>query len=76
MNTITLIRSRLFFNDEPIGITWYFSDLFSEFMYDDEGKVLWPVYLQYFFSMLENEDECFDEEASMLLSYTLCESTL
>ena len=51
-----------------------FFDLFSTYMYDGEGKVAWPVFLHDFLAMLDEEDGYYDEHASLLLAYTLCES--
>jgi len=45
-------------------------------MYDGEGEVAWHAYLQDFFAILENADKYTDEEASLLLAYTLLESPL
>lgn len=45
-----------------------------DFTYDGEGEVAWPVYLQDFYEFLDDADDFSDEEASLLLAYTLCES--
>jgi len=49
-------------------------DLLSTYTYDGEGEVPWPEFLHNFLSMLHEEDGCFDEQASLLLAYTLHES--
>lgn len=49
-------------------------NLLSEFMYDGEDKVAWPEYLEDFSVFLENVNEFYAEEVSLLLSYTLRET--
>jgi len=43
-------------------------------MYDGEGVVPWPKYLEDFYAFIDNAEEFYAKEVSMLLSYTLCES--
>jgi len=59
---------------KPLNIIREFFDLLFEFTYDGEGEVAWPVLLQDFFSMLNKEDGCSDEEDSLLLAYAFRES--
>ena len=51
-----------------------FSNLLSGFMSDGEGKVAWPKYLHAFLALLHEDDGCHDEQAHLLLAYTLYES--
>jgi len=44
-------------------------------MFDGEGEVAWPVFLQKLFAMLDKEDGSSDEEDILLLAYTFHEST-
>jgi len=74
MDFVTLTPPRCFLHVKPLNITREFFDIFFGFTYDGEGEVAWPMFLQELFSMLEKKDEFFDEEASLLLSYTLRES--
>jgi len=43
-------------------------------MYDGEGELAWSVLLHDFLAILDEEDGCSDEQASLLLAYTLRES--
>jgi len=43
-------------------------------MYDGEGEVAWPEHLHNFLSMIHEEDEFSNEQACLLLAYTLRES--
>jgi len=49
-----------------------FCDLLSYFMYDGEGEVSWPKYLEDFSAFLV--DKFYAEESSVLLAYTLRKS--
>ena len=51
-----------------------FCDLLSNFLYDVEGEVSWPEYLEEFYAFLA--DDFYAEEASVLLAYTLWEPPL
>jgi len=74
MDYVKITHPQCFSHVKPLNITREFFDLLSEFIYDGEGKVALPMFLQDFFAMLDKEDGCFDEEASLLLAYTLRES--
>ena len=51
-----------------------FLDLLFEFTYDGEGEVAWLEHLYNFLFMIYEGDEFFDEQAGLLLVYTLRES--
>ncbi len=68
MEFVILTPPRCFSHEKPLNITREFFELLSEFMYDCEGEVAWPMFLQDLFSMLDKEDECYDEEASLCLA--------
>lgn len=53
-----------------------FDDLLSEFMYDGEGRVAWPKYLEDVYAFHEDANEFHAEEVSVLLSYTIYKSPL
>ena len=76
MDSCTLLPPRCFLNHEDVFITGEFFDLLSTFTYDGESEVAWPEYLHGFLSMLHEEDGCSDEQASLLLAYTLREYPL
>ena len=60
-----------FLNQEDVTITREFFDHLSTYTYDGEGEVAWPEFLHDFLSMLHEEDGCSDEQANLLLAYTL-----
>lgn len=74
MDSITLIPLRCLSHAEPLNITREFFDLLSEFTYDGEGEVAWLEYLEDFYAFLDNENEFYAEEVSLILSYVLRES--
>ena len=51
-----------------------FFDLLSTYMYDGEGEVAWLEHLHNFISLIYEEDDFTDEQASLLLAFTLRES--
>ena len=61
-------------NQEDVSISGKIFNLFSTHRYDGEGEVAWPEHLHNFLSMIHEEDELSDEQVSLLLAYTLCES--
>ena len=71
MDTIRLVPLQYYSHADPLDITREFCDIFLEFTYDGEGKVVWPEFLHDFLSMLHEKDGCSDEEDSLLLTYTL-----
>ena len=63
-------------NREDVSISEKIFDLLSNHTYDGEGEVSWPEHLHNFVSMIQEEDEFFDEQVGLLLTYTLHESPL
>ena len=76
MDHVTLIPLQCFSHVKPLNITREFSDLLFKFTYDGEGKVAWLEYLEDFYAFLNDADNFYVEEVSLLLSYTLRESQL
>lgn len=74
MDSIRLIPPWCLSHAEPLNIMREFFDLLSKFIYDGEVKVASSEYLEDFYVFLENANEFYAEEVSLLLSYTLCES--
>jgi len=74
MESCTLPPPKYFSNHEDVSITGNIFNLLSTHAYDGEGEVAWPMHLHNFLSMLHEEDEFSDEEASLLLSYALHKS--
>jgi len=76
MDSCTLLPLQCFQNHEDVTIMREFFNHLSTCTYDGEGEVAWLEYLYDFISMIHEEDGCSDEQANLLLAYTLRESPL
>lgn len=74
MESCTLLPLRFFPNREDVSISGKLFDLLSTHTYDGEGEVALPEHLYNFNFMIYEEDEFSDEQASLMLAYTLHES--
>lgn len=74
MESCTLLPPRCFSNCEDVSMSGKLFDLLSTHTYDGEGKVALPKHLHNLPSMIHEEDEFSDEQASLLLAYTLRKS--
>lgn len=63
-------------NEPPFEIEREFFDELSELMYDGEGEVAWPKYLNDFHELMENVEGFNETEVCMLLAHTLREYPL
>jgi len=74
MESCILIPPRCFANREDVSISGKLFDLLSTHTYDGEGEVAWLEHLHNFLSMIYEEDEFTNKQASLLLVFTLRES--
>ena len=74
MESCILLPPRFFSNSEDVSISRKLFNLLSTHTYDGEGEMAWPEYLHNFLSMINEEDEFTDEQANLMLAFTLHKS--